>query len=87
MGFYQQPSWSLSRRSVVTRTVSLRGRAVAVSSVADWTTDGCMGRQRDCYVTQVGGWSSFSLALFVCVCLSSPKAKPLVWVDLKESQS
>lgn len=65
VGFYQQPSWSLLRRSVVTRTVSLRGRAVAVSSVADWTTDGCMGGQRDCYVTQVGGWSSFC----VCVCV------------------
>lgn len=37
--------------------------------MADWTTDGCMGRQWDCYVTQVGGWSSFSLSPFVCMCV------------------
>lgn len=42
------------------------GRAVVVSSVAEPTADGCMGRQWDCYVTQVGGWSSFCVRAGVC---------------------
>lgn len=51
------------------------GRAVVVSSVAERTADGCMGRQWDCYATQVGGWSSF------CVCWSLPKHRHLPWSE------